>query len=295
MISNCNIHTTTPRIYTEIQSNCHVLNATHYQKLLTTARKTLEIAFAILSDVLILPGIGLLLLWMLLKPSFDPVVIKKDKIPILLLHGSGFNESQWIWGRFFLRNKNYGSIFSVSYDDGLISNDPQKGIDDCAMGKVRDKILQIQKITEQSEIILIGHSMGGLVASYYAEYGAPKDNCHVRHVISIGSPWQGTPVIERFLTKKYKEKRYQQMSPINSLREKLVKDALHSERSGKRTYYTIASQGDFIVPFPHSFLAHDLAHQSTFSSLGHFGIVVFPDVWKQVHLWLDKIYEHPSP
>ncbi len=294
MITNYNFHPMNHRIYTESKLPQALSVSANSEKLASLACKISEVAFSILSDILILPGIGLLLIWMLLRPSFDPLFLKKDKVPILLLHGSGFNESQWIWGKFFLRNKDYGSIFSVSYD-ALITNDPKKGIDDCAMGKVRDKILQIQKLTGQAEIILIGHSMGGLIASYYAERLAKQDGTNIRHVISIASPWQGTPVIKQLLTKKHKEKRYLQMSPNNAFREKLIQDALHSEKTGKRTYYTIGSKADLLVPFPGSHLSGDLPHQYTFSRNALLGLVVFPQVWKQIHLWLDKIYEPAVP
>lgn len=292
MITNCNLKSTNYRIYTEFKQI--IPTSINLEKFLSTIQKISELAFSVLSDTLILPGIGLLVLWMLLRPSFNPLFLKKDKVPILLLHGSGFNESQWIWGRFFLRNKNYGSIFSVSYEKGLVTNDPKQGIDDCAMGKVRDKILEIKKLTGQNELVLIGHSMGGLVASYYAEHLAKEDHCNIRHVISIASPWQGTPVIKQLLTKKCHEKRYVQMSPNSPFREKLIANALCSEQTGQRTYYTIGSKADLLVPFPHSSLAQDLPHQHTFSSLGHFGIVVFPHVWNKVRIWLDQIYEPTS-
>jgi hypothetical protein len=40
--------------------------------------------------------------------------------------------------------------------------------------------------------------MGGLIAGYYAKYCSKDDKIHVDHVISIGSPWQGTPNIDYF-------------------------------------------------------------------------------------------------
>jgi pimeloyl-ACP methyl ester carboxylesterase len=48
---------------------------------------------------------------------------------------------------------------------------------------------------EVSEVALIGHSMGGLVARgacHYAQDGAWRD--HVRHIFSLGSPHKGAPL-----------------------------------------------------------------------------------------------------
>src|SRR5262249_43601080 len=119
----------------------------------------------------------------------------KDKVPILLIHGSRSNEAQWVVGRQFLKKEEYGSVFSLNLD-GLVSNDPKKGIEDYAR-KVSEKIAEIKARTGQNEVILIGHSMGCVVAGYYAEYLARSESTIVKHVISFASPWQGSPFLDR--------------------------------------------------------------------------------------------------
>jgi len=273
---------------------------TRFQKVVEVGTKIPRVAFAIFFDFLLLPGAAVLLLTAACKLDFNPTEkdVKKDKIPILMLHGSGFNETEWIVGRQFLNKKEYGSVFSLNYD-GLISNDPRKGIDDYAKGKIREEIKRIKMLTGQDRIILMGHSMGGLIAGYYAEHCADADNIKVEHVISIASPWQGTPIIDykwKWKGKTAKEnetKRHQQMSVSGGtfdepeFRQNLVQKALESERQGVRKYYNIWSTTDYAVPCDSGCLTKENKRQRSFTYLGHYGIVIWPSVWLQVRSWLD--------
>jgi len=135
---------------------------TKFEKVVEIASAVPRVILATTLDLPLLPTAAGLLLYMLSKPNFDPTKPKTNAVPILLLHGNGFNESQWILGREFLKKEQYGSVFSLNYD-GLVTNDPKKGIDDYAAEKVRDKILQIKKLTGQDRVILVGHSMGGMM------------------------------------------------------------------------------------------------------------------------------------
>jgi hypothetical protein len=116
-----------------------------------------RIIFSFLIEIIILPIIIILLLlaWCGVSFNYDPDKNFKKKVPILLIHGNGFNEIEWLIGRYYLNKQEYGDIFSLNYD-GLISNDNKMGICDYAKGKVRSKILEILKKTQNEEIILIG-------------------------------------------------------------------------------------------------------------------------------------------
>lgn len=255
-----------------------------------TACRIGETVSAIFIDLALLPVAGCLILLSLVKKSFDPVDIKKDKTPILLLHGSGFNQSQWILGRYFLDQKNYGSVFSLNFD-GLASNDPNKGIDDYASEKLAKKILEVQKITGLSKMILIGHSMGGLVAGQYAETLAAQQGIAIEHVMTIGTPWKGAPLLGQ-RAEDSKPKRYAQMAPGNRFREELLSKANASETNGQRKYYTVGSRNDFLVPSPASNVTENSERNRSFNYLGHYGLVASPAVWKQIRSWLDPIYKN---
>jgi pimeloyl-ACP methyl ester carboxylesterase len=289
--------------YLQIQGMQIALPQTTAEKMLEIATKIPRIVFTLLLDTLLLPGALVLLLIACCKPNFNPSKkeIKQGKIPILLLHGSGFNQTEWIVGRQFLKKSHYGSVFSLNYD-GIVSNDPKKGIENYADGRISEAVKCIKRLTGSREIIIIGHSMGGLTAGHYAEFTAELDDVIVNHVISIATPWQGTPMIDYFwklggpFSQRKETKRHQQMSVHGgththpNFRQDLVAQALRSERAGKRRYYTISSSTDYAVPGGSGRLTEDPRRERTFNYLGHYAQVAWPSVWCQIRSWLDPIY-----
>jgi len=59
----------------------------------------------------------------------------------------------------------------------------------------------IQKVAPDAEVVLIGHSQGGLrgfsIAKEYFETLRKRHNIVIKKLITIGTPWQGAPVMER--------------------------------------------------------------------------------------------------
>lgn len=273
-------------------------------KMVEVATRIPRVVLAILVDIGLLPAALLLLVSAALghNPNPKDKDVKMGKVPILLLHGSGFNQSEWLVGRRFLNRKEYGSVFSINYD-GLASNDPGKGIEDYALGPVSAEVRRIKKLTGCDKVIVIGHSLGGLVAGYYAEHGAERDGVTVEHVITIASPWQGTPAVDMFwklggwFSQDHETKRHQQMSVVGGtkadpqFRQRLVAKARESEVRGVRRYYNIWSTTDYAVPSACGCLTLDIRRQRSFSYLGHYGIIAAPCVWRQARSWLDIIYD----
>jgi len=77
--------------------------------------------------------------------------------------------------------------------EGLIIPDFTKGIDDHAYEIVRQTIKKITELTKCNTLVPIGHSMGGMIAAFYAENIAEEENIMAEHVFMIGSPAKGTP------------------------------------------------------------------------------------------------------
>lgn len=291
----------------EIKGIQIALPKTKFGKMIEVATKIPRIIFTLIIDVMLLPGALALLIAACCKFNFNPKPeeIKVGKIPILLIHGSGFNESEWMVGRQFLKKDQYGSVFSLNYD-GLVSNDPKKGIEDYARNQIRAEVKRIKALTGSDQVILIGHSMGGMIAGYYAEHVAKADGVNIEHVISIATPWQGTPMVDCFwklggrFSKEKETKRHQQMSLSGGtetdpqFRQTLVAKALESERKGMRKYYNIWSSTDYAVPFAQGSLTEDPRRQRSFSYLGHYGLAVWPSVWLKTRSWLDAIYLSPG-
>ncbi len=252
--------------------------------------KVMRCVISIFLDLALLPVAGVLTLISCFQPDLiDPKdkAIKKGKTAILFLHGSGFNQSEWLVGKEYLKKDNYGSVFALNYA-GLVKNKKTDGVDDYAIGKVSKKIEEIKKKTKTNKVILIGHSLGGMIATYYAENLAKTKGTQVDHVITIGSPLAGSTTLDICTWKK--AKRYSQMRTQSKFRKKLYAQANQSNHNGVRRYHTIGSDVDIAVPSPCCHLTNNQQRQRTFSLLGHYGLVAAPSVWAQVRSWLDQAY-----
>jgi pimeloyl-ACP methyl ester carboxylesterase len=131
--------------------------------------------------------------WMLMFTFVMPFLLSRRSVldrrpgapsgspPLLLIHGLGCNRGNWFWLRRRLQAQGY-RVFTVDCTPPLtrIANyAPQ-------ISRAVDEILGA---TDAKRLVLIGHSMGGLVArAYLDEFGADK----VAHVITLGTPHRGT-------------------------------------------------------------------------------------------------------
>ena len=106
--------------------------------------------------------------------------------PILLIHGLVHNSSAWIEYRKRLKDANVGPVFTINLGN------PFGSIDGHAE-KVKGMVAEIQRITGRKDIMLVGHSMGGLVASKFALDLATEET-RVTDIVTIGSPLKGTPL-----------------------------------------------------------------------------------------------------
>lgn len=243
--------------------------------------------FAAFQDLLYIPLAFALEVAFWFKKGWDPKENRRDITPILLLHGMNYNQMVFLFGRYYLRKKGHGAVFSFNYG-GRFTTPKGKGIDDYAKGCVAEKIREICQKTGKQEVILVGHSMGGLIAGYYAEYVAPQESIRVRQVITIGSPWGGSPLIHRFLANKWGVKRLQQMACKSLFLRALRERALQSERLGYRTYYSVLSKADPLVPGFLGKVSEDPRRQWISGCLGHMMLCFSRCVWKQIFNWIHE-------
>ncbi len=110
--------------------------------------------------------------------------LQPSKKPILLVHGYMHNSSAWVYIRYKLKKENIGPIFTINLSPPLHSS-----IQDYAE-QVRKMADKIELLTGRKDLCLIGHSMGGLVITYYAENVAPRDK--LLDIITYLSPMDGT-------------------------------------------------------------------------------------------------------
>jgi hypothetical protein len=102
-------------------------------------------------------------------------------LPIVLVHGLACNRGNWFWFRRQLARRGLVS-FALDYTPWFASIDtyvPQLGA----------AIEEVCFATGAERVIVVAHSMGGLVTRDYLErFGGDR----VAHVITLGTPHQGT-------------------------------------------------------------------------------------------------------
>lgn len=223
-----------------------------------------------------------------------PGQAKEGKAAIVLLHGSGFCQAQWHLARLFLSGEVFGSVYSLNYGEGLFSNHPDSSIEDYASGeKLRTLMARIKKETKQNRIIIIGHSMGSFVGECFAQHYAAEMGIEVPHILSISSPWQGSPTIDFF---GLKERRYQEMSRLSgapehlAFRKKLVTNAQRDERRGKRLQWNIWCVHDRAVPGRSGCLTEEENRQYEIFGIGHYTPMVSFRVLRRVRTWVKQMY-----
>jgi len=200
--------------------------------------------------------------------------------PILLVHGYLQNQTDWLWFKRKLQeNPEIGPIFSLNLFPPFNSITQFSEI-------LKEEIEKIKAETKQDKIILIGHSMGGLVCSYYSEFLAKPGE--ILKVITIGSPFQGTRLAALGFGENVKE-----MSPRSSFLHHLTSRIQQS----KIPYHHIASQLDnMIVPWQSAFPGHSHSHHNNLvdanklilTDHGHLRMLVSPKVVHQVAKWVLK-------
>lgn len=192
---------------------------------------------------------------------------------ILLIHGLGRNIGDWHWLR-----KQFELTNSWVYTVAL--KPPLAGIDEIARESIIPKITAIKQQSGCKNIILIGASMGGLVASYYKEY-LDHDN-DIKGIITLGSPLHGTRVA---VAKAGTNSR--QMCPDS----KFLQDLRAHMNKRPQYYYQVASKFDEVMfPWDSALLENSSKSQQFILQLeGHLGLLHNIDVAAKLNEWVTQI------
>lgn len=189
--------------------------------------------------------------------------------PILLVHGYLHNASAWPYFLHHLRRHDHGPIYMLNLGHPFCSLHTY-------VEKVERKAQAIQTATGHSRLILIGHSMGGVVCSLYATTRAPRDS--LQRIITIGSPVQGTHLAHIALSRCGRE-----LIPGSPLLQELA----HAARTRTDlSFHHITATKD-VIAFPPRNTTFDTAHDHLIvHQLGHISLLYAPPVIRQVLLWL---------
>jgi triacylglycerol esterase/lipase EstA (alpha/beta hydrolase family) len=115
--------------------------------------------------------------WVMPAPTPAPAAL-----PIVLLHGVGCNRGVWAGFRNHFAARGVHPMYALSYGPPLHSIE-------VFADQLAGLIATIEAATGAGQVMLICHSMGGLVArAYLRRYGAAK----VRRLVTIGTPHHGS-------------------------------------------------------------------------------------------------------
>jgi pimeloyl-ACP methyl ester carboxylesterase len=192
--------------------------------------------------------------------------------PILMVNGYLSFGSTWHYQRRKLEEAGLGPIYTMNFGSG-------RSIKTYAH-YVEEKVKEIQKETGRRDLDLIGHSKGGLVSSYFANYLADETNAEVKNLITIGSPLAGTHVAYLGLGHDAGEMRSNSKFHCE-LREKM-------EGNPNTRYFHIGSETDEVVPLTSSLIGKVPSRQLCVKDTGHLGLVFSSRVADQVCSWLKQ-------
>lgn len=188
--------------------------------------------------------------------------------PILLVHGYVNDGTVWRLQKKRLEALGVGPIYTVDLGKpfGSIRN---------YVEKVNAKAQAIAEETGRKDLILIGHSMGGLVSCLYATQ-LPEPN-PITDIITIGSPFIGTPIAKIAPGKNARE-----MEP-GSLLLKEIRQAIGQNKTIR--FRHIASRSDqLVIPGDSAVLPH---HQHfIFEDIGHASLAYSSRVTSKLYEWL---------
>jgi pimeloyl-ACP methyl ester carboxylesterase len=203
----------------------------------------------------------------------DPIT-DEGEVPILLIHGYLVNSGIWFYHRYHYRYAGLKNVFTVDL------RNPFGTIEEHAE-TVSHRILAIQKLTNCRKIRLVGHSMGGLVAAYYAMTIAERDSEDVLDLITMGSPLYGTPMALIGIGGSSKE-----MLPESPLIKGL---SLKLERSQVRSFHLGSVVDTLVFPFDSTFIHAKGNHLVIkYEDLGHASFLFSDRVIQEIIDYLRK-------
>jgi len=201
--------------------------------------------------------------------QFEPGELVKGKPLIILIHGIfGKSDHFWLMRRRF-KSRSIPNVLTFRYESVSKSLD-----ENCE--SLRDFLLRIKSKTGMSEVILVGHSLGGLIAHQYAvAFGKSGE---VKAVVALGAPFRGTRLAVLAVTAKARS-----LAPSNPVFTDIISSRLENTR-----FISVYSRYDqFILPYTNS--DHPGADENREIELcGHTGFFFNKKVFRIILEWIES-------
>ncbi len=193
--------------------------------------------------------------------------------PILLVHGFFSNRGMWLSFRSRLAGANVGRVYTVTLE-------PLNGSIEAMMPTLESRIDAIIHETGQEKIIVVAHSMGGLLArAYMAQVGAAR----LAKLITLGTPHHGSQIAALGLFECAKQMRYR--SPWIEMLEDL--EAANPPAIPALSIYTL--NDDLVYPPESSVLEWEGAENVPVSAVGHVALLYSEPIAKRVIAAIRKV------
>lgn len=190
--------------------------------------------------------------------------------PILLIHGYLQNASNWAFLKRELCQRGFGPIYTLNLSPTFRSIRAYTQL-------VSQKAFSIAQETKRSDLVLIGHSMGGLVSAWYAAKVAEPGK--VTDVITIGSPLAGTKLAALAIGQNGRE-----MRCGSDLVRELKEEFLHNHTT---RFFHIASKADqIIIPYSSALVGLNPHREYLIEDLGHMSLLFSSRVADKIEEWL---------
>ncbi len=190
--------------------------------------------------------------------------------PVLLVHGYGCNSGYWHFMSRALRRAGI-SHYGIDLEPVLA------GIDQFVPA-LHARIEEICRQTGREQLIIVGHSMGGLVArAYLRDHGAGR----VARVITLGTPHRGTGLARFGAGHNSRQMRWTGKATDGRCSAWLARLERHEDRALRPLFVSIYSHQDNIVS-PQLSSCLPGAVNIEFNGVGHVALGLHPAVQREV-------------
>ena len=226
----------------------------------------------------------------------------------IILVSASSNPALWLVPRLHFLSKShlFGPI--LTFQSGCSRTD---GIKEHAE-KLRDFVLECEVLAPSQPIILVGHSVGGLICAYFADFVAENCKIAVKSVVCISTPWAGmgagggvlgtahelllAPVMiashclgSPFSPLQYSQKLRQDLEADSRVLvqiQDLQLQPVNSHKESRPRFYNLAGSLDVLTASSRHIAAKNAFWYCLLPHVGHSSILLSRTMWDQVFDWL---------